>query len=56
MPIWNTHARSIQRMPDGKPNLNGVLQHPCVPDMTKDMKRYSVMRRHGDLRHKPANH
>jgi hypothetical protein len=26
----------IPRMPDGKPNLQGVWQHPYVPDMTKD--------------------
>src|SRR5271156_122134 len=31
-------AQSIPRMPDGKPNLNGVWQHPYVPDMTKDGK------------------
>ncbi len=29
---------SIPRMPDGKPNLNGVWQHPYVPDMSKDGK------------------
>ena len=27
---------AIPRMPDGKPDLNGVWQHPYVPDMTKD--------------------
>ncbi len=27
---------SIPRMPDGHPNLQGVWQHPYVPDMTKD--------------------
>src|SRR5882672_10734285 len=29
-------AEGIPRMPDGKPDLNGVWQHPYVPDMTKD--------------------
>ena len=33
-----SHAQSIPRMPDGKPNLNGVWQHPYVPDMSKDGK------------------
>ena len=23
-------------MPDGKPNLNGIWDHPYVPDVTKD--------------------
>src|SRR6202166_420818 len=31
-------AQSIPRMPDGKPNLNGIWQHPYVPDVTKDGK------------------
>jgi hypothetical protein len=31
-------AQSIPRMPNGKPNLNGVWQHPYVPDMSKDGK------------------
>jgi hypothetical protein len=30
------HAPSIPRMPDGKPNLNGIWEHPYVPDVTKD--------------------
>jgi hypothetical protein len=29
-------AQTIPRMPDGKPDLNGVWQHPYVPDMTQD--------------------
>jgi len=29
-------APAIPRMPDGKPNLQGVWQHPYVPDMTQD--------------------
>src|SRR6202142_3032731 len=33
-----SHAQSIPRMPDGKPNMNGVWQHPYVSDMTKDAK------------------
>jgi len=27
---------AIPRMPDGKPDLQGVWQHPYVPDMTQD--------------------
>jgi hypothetical protein len=33
-----THAPAIPRMPDGKPNLNGIWEHPYVPDVTKDGK------------------
>lgn len=29
-------TNSIPRMPDGKPNLNGIWDHPYVPDVTKD--------------------
>lgn len=29
-------AADIPRMPDGKPDLQGVWDHPYVPDMTKD--------------------
>jgi hypothetical protein len=29
-------AAEIPRMPDGKPNLQGVWDHPYVPDMTQD--------------------
>lgn len=29
-------TKSIPRMPDGKPNLNGIWDHPYVPDVTKD--------------------
>lgn len=29
-------AQNIPRMPDGKPNLQGVWDHPYVPDMTAD--------------------
>src|ERR1700744_1616709 len=29
-------SQGIPRMPDGKPNLQGVWQHPYVPDMSKD--------------------
>jgi hypothetical protein len=28
--------KTIPRMPDGKPDLNGIWDHPYVPDMTKD--------------------
>src|SRR5581483_10419389 len=31
-------ATSIPRLPDGKPNLRGVWDHPYVPDMTEDRK------------------
>jgi hypothetical protein len=27
---------AIPRMPDGKPDLNGIWDHPYVPDVTKD--------------------
>ncbi len=33
-----TNASSIPRMPDGKPNLNGIWEHPYVPDVTHDGK------------------
>jgi hypothetical protein len=29
-------TKTIPRMPDGKPNLNGIWDHPYVPDVTKD--------------------
>lgn len=29
-------TKDIPRMPDGKPNLNGIWDHPYVPDVTKD--------------------
>src|SRR5580698_11283841 len=28
----------IPRMPDGKPNFNGIWDHPYVPDVSKDGK------------------
>src|SRR5258708_32013180 len=31
-------TKAIPRMPDGKPNLNGIWQHPYVPDVSKDGK------------------
>jgi hypothetical protein len=31
-------AHAIPRLPDGKPNLQGVWDHPYVPDMSKDGK------------------
>src|SRR5215472_13493475 len=31
-------AADIPRLPDGKPNLNGVWERPFVPDMTKNGK------------------
>src|SRR5947209_15053238 len=36
--VAQTKAPSIPRMPDGKPNLNGIWEHPYVPDVTKDGK------------------
>jgi hypothetical protein len=29
-------SKAIPRMPDGHPDMQGVWQHPYVPDMTKD--------------------
>ena len=29
---------AIPRMPDGKPNFNGIWDHPYVPDVSKDGK------------------
>src|SRR5580693_9304928 len=29
-------TKDIPRMPDGTPNLNGIWDHPYVPDVTKD--------------------
>src|SRR5580698_9348831 len=29
-------TKTIPRMPDGHPNLNGIWDHPYVPDVTKD--------------------
>jgi hypothetical protein len=31
-----SQAGDIPRMPDGHPNLNGIWDHPYVPDVTKD--------------------
>jgi hypothetical protein len=31
-----TKSSAIPRMPDGKPDFQGVWQHPYVPDMSKD--------------------
>src|SRR5580692_4073133 len=31
-------ASEIPRMPDGKPNFNGIWDHPYVPDVSKDGK------------------
>src|SRR5215475_1779209 len=30
--------KDIPRMPDGKPNFNGIYEHPYVPDVTRDGK------------------
>ena len=35
-PATKVQSTAIPRMPDGKPNLQGVWQHPYVPDMSKD--------------------
>ena len=32
----NTPTGSAPRLPDGKPDLNGVWQRPYVPDITKN--------------------
>ena len=32
----SAQTKPIPRMPDGKPNLNGIWDHPYVPDVTKD--------------------
>src|ERR1700679_399318 len=29
-------TKTIPRMPDGKPNFNGIWDHPYVPDVTRD--------------------
>jgi hypothetical protein len=34
--IAQTKSSAIPRMPDGKPDFQGVWQHPYVPDMSKD--------------------
>lgn len=31
-----SQTKDVPRMPDGKPNLNGIWDHPYVPDVTKD--------------------
>jgi hypothetical protein len=31
-------TKTIPRMPDGKPNFNGIWEHPYVPDVTRDGK------------------
>jgi len=31
-----TNSSAIPRMPDGRPDFQGVWQHPYVPDMSKD--------------------
>jgi hypothetical protein len=38
MTMIGADQAKIPRMPDGKPNLQGVWQHPYVSDMTKDAK------------------
>src|SRR5215467_16247565 len=35
-PASKAFAADIPRMPNGKPNLQGVWDHPYVPDMTQD--------------------
>ena len=35
---YSQSAPSIPRLPDGKPDLNGVWERPFVPDMTKSFK------------------
>ncbi|HEY3824309.1 MAG TPA: hypothetical protein VGL82_07100 [Bryobacteraceae bacterium] len=35
-PCVSAQTKDIPRMPDGKPNLNGIWDHPYVPDVTKD--------------------
>ena len=42
---------AIPRMPDGHPNLQGVWQHPYVPDMSKDGENQKGA---GELPYTPA--
>lgn len=35
-PAGKAQASSIPRLPNGKPDFNGVWDHPFVPDMSKD--------------------
>jgi hypothetical protein len=39
VPAASSEATSIPRLPDGKPELNGVWNHPYVPDMSKSSER-----------------
>ncbi|HTW66477.1 MAG TPA: hypothetical protein VME17_17775 [Bryobacteraceae bacterium] len=38
-PATTSETAAIPRLPDGKPDLNGVWNHPYVPDMAKSSQR-----------------
>jgi hypothetical protein len=50
-PAAKAQAKAIPRTPDGKPDFQGVWQHPYVPDMSKDRENQKGA---GDLPFTPA--